>query len=128
MKKNILVGLITFLVITGLLVCKITIFPTDDSHASLSVINSTGEVALIGSYNDLNRTWSAERMARLHSSNFKIKDGETITLHFECLACGNEQDYTVTDNWAKLIHCDCPDEGDDDGNAKEYVAVKVVKY
>lgn len=95
----------------------------DDTHAAVSLTTSTGQSFAIRSFNGAGMTRSGQRIALCNTSELTLLNGETATLTFKCDACGNEQTYEITEAFAKILHCDCPEEIDENGNAREYIVI-----
>lgn len=101
-------------------------FRTDDAHATVSVTTSDGQAHVFQSVNGSNATVSGKELAlRECKTNFNLKTGETAHIVFKCDACGNEQEFDINQPWSDVISCDCPEEIDEDGNAREYSAIEV---
>lgn len=101
-------------------------FRTDDAHATVSVTTSDGQAHVFQSVNGTNATVSGKELAlRERKTNFNLKTGETAHIVFKCDACGNEQEFDINQPWSDVISCDCPEEIDEDGNAREYSAIEV---
>ena len=68
---------------------------------------------------------SGKDMALLNKTEIVLKEGDTATVTFKCEACGNEQEYIVSEAQAEVLSCDCLEEIDQEGNAKEYTAISI---
>ena len=97
----------------------------DRSHASVAVKLSSGGAGVFESYNGAGMTMSGQQLAVYHAVKCTLKDGETAEVTFKCNACGNNQKYEIDAPWAEVLSCDCPEKIDENGNAKEYVAIKI---
>ena len=101
-------------------------FRKDDKHATVSVTTSDGQAYVFQSVNGSNATVSGKELAlRNGKINFNLKTGETAHIVFKCEACGNEQEFNVAEPWSDVIFCDCPEEIDENNNAREYAAIEV---
>lgn len=122
MLKTIVTMMIMVVALTG---CS-NPFRKDDKHATVSVTTSDGQAHVFQSVNGSNATVSGKELAlRTGKINFNIKKGETAHIVFKCDACGNEQEFDINQPWSDVISCDCPEEVDEDGNAREYSAIEV---
>ena len=115
------------MMVTVILIC-VTLtgcnsFRQDDTHATVSLTTSTGQSFIGQSFNGAGMTWSGQKAALHYKSELTLLNGETATLTFKCDACGNEQTYDVTEAFSETLHCDCPEEIDEKGNAREYFAI-----
>lgn len=98
-------------------------FKQDDTHATVSLTTSTGQAFVGQSFNGAGMTWSGQKAALHYKSDLTLLKGETATLIFKCDACGNEQKYEIDEAFSETLHCDCPEEIDEHGNAREYFAI-----
>lgn len=126
MRKNIvrLLSLSLVIIMTCLTGCG-NIFASDNAHATMTAVSSTGRTGIYESYNGYNLNKSGEQLALIHCFYILLEHEESVTLVFKCEACGNEQEFTIDSACSKVICCDCPEEGDENGNAKEYICIKV---
>ena len=99
------------------------IFKEDDTHATVSLTTSTGQSFIGQSFNGAGMSWSGQKAALHNKFEITLQNGETATLTFKCDACGNEQTYDVTEAFSEMLHCDCPEEISESGNAREYFAI-----
>lgn len=95
----------------------------DDTHATVSLTTSTGQAYAGGSYNGAGLNHSGQEIALRNKAQLILKKGETAVVKFYCDACGNEQEYEVSEPWAETLSCDCPEKIDKNGNAKEYTSI-----
>lgn len=98
---------------------------TDDTHATVTLTTSSGKAYVWRSINGAGMTTSGKDLSLYHKSELILNDGETATVTFKCDACGNEQEYEVSEAWAETLYCDCPEEIDQNGNAKEYTTISI---
>lgn len=110
--------ILMFVVLTG---CQG--FKKDETHATVSLTTSTGQALVGQSFNGAGLNWSGQKIALNYKSELTLLNDETATLTFKCDACGNEQTYVVTEAFSETLHCDCPEEIDENGNAREYFAI-----
>ena len=66
-----------------------------------------------------------EKALRECKFNLNLKTGETAHIVLKCEACGNEREVNVAEPWSDVIFCDCPEEIDENNNAREYAAIEV---
>lgn len=121
MKKICIMMVTVILMCVALTGCNS--FKQDDTHAIVSLTTSTGQSFIGQSFNGAGMTWSGQKAALHYKSELTLLNGETATLTFKCDACGNEQTYEVTEAFSEMLHCDCPEEIDENGNAREYFAI-----
>lgn len=100
---------------------------SDDAHATMAVTTSDGRTGIFESHNGLNRTWSGERAALKDIQKIEILEGGSVSVCFKCEACGDVQEMEIDHPCSMVISCKCPEQGDEGGNAKEYLAF-VVNY
>lgn len=105
--------------------CGITkLLKEDKVPATAEITTSKGEAYVINSVNGANKTVSGATYAVTYAPVLLcLADGEEATIHFACPACGYEVEDTITAPFAKLYWCECPEEIDDSGNAREYISV-----
>ena len=127
MKKIIIIVVTMMVMIVTLTGCS-NPFRKDDAHATVSVTKSDGQAYVFQSVNGVGATVSGKELAlRMDKAKLNLETGETVHIVFKCEACGNKQEFDIDSAWADVICCDCPEEIDENGNAKEYVAIEV-KY
>lgn len=127
MKKIIMAVITTMLIGMALTGCGIG-SKVDENNATVSVTTSSG-LAFVGrSVNGSAATVSGKEYAlRRDEIAVNLKTGETAHIEFKCDACKNKQEFDIDKAWSDVISCDCPEKIDENGNAKEYVAI-VVTY
>ena len=96
----------------------------DNVHASVTLTTSNGDEYVWKSVNGAGVTKSGKDMALHHKSEFILRNGETAKVTFKCYSCGNAQEYNISEAWAKVLSCDCPEEINE-GNSKEYTAIRI---
>ena len=97
----------------------------DHNPAIASIKTSSGLAVVESSYNGAGRTWTGETRALFYSTDLLLKEGVTVWVEFECDACGNLQKWEIKSPFAKLIHCDCPEKIDKEGNSREFFALSI---
>ncbi len=124
--KKMMVTVVTMMAIAMSLTGCGNPFRTDDKHATVSVTTSDGQAYVFQSVNGSNCTVSGKEDAlQHHKFNLNLKTGETAYIVFKCDTCGNNQEFEVSKPWADVIFCDCPEEIDENNNAREYAAIEV---
>mgnify|MGYP004516514097 FL=1 len=126
MKKNIMVVLMALIVMMNLTGCG-NMFRKDKEHATLSVTTSDGKSYIGQTVNGSNATVTGKTLALEHKSKIRLKKGETAHIIFTCDACGDKQEFDIDQPGSEVIHCKCPEDIDENGNAKEYSAI-VISY
>ena len=124
MKKVVIMMVTVVLICVALTGCS-NAFKEDEIPATVTLTTSSGDATVWKSVNGAGMTQSGKERAIHYKSNIVLKDGETATVTFKCDACGDEQKYEVTEAWAEVLSCKCPEEIDENGNAKEYVAISI---
>ena len=125
MKKNIMVTVLMALIVMNLTGCNL--IRQDKEHATLSVTTSDGKSYVGQTVNGSNATVSGKTLALEHKSKLRLKDGQTAHIIFTCEACGDKQEFDIDRPWSEVLHCKCPEDIDENGNAKEYSAI-VISY
>ena len=124
--KKMMVTVVTMMAIAMSLTGCENPFREDDKHATVSVTTSDGQAYVFQSVNGSNSVVSGKENAlRYHKFNLNLKTGETAHIVFKCDTCGNNQEFEVSKPWADVIFCDCPEEIDENNNAREYAAIEV---
>ena len=126
MKKNIMVVLMALIVMMNLTGCG-NLLRKDKEHATVSVTTSDGKSYVGQTVNGSNATVSGKTLALEHKSKIRLKDGQTVHIIFTCEACGDKQEFDIDRPWSEVLHCKCPEDIDENGNAKEYSAI-VISY
>ena len=126
MRKIIMTVLTTMLIGMMLTGCR-NPFRIDDKNATVLMTASDGQAYVFQSVNGSNATVSGRELAlkKKHKANLNLKTGETAHITFKCDECGNEQEFDIDQPWADVISCDCPEEINKEGNAREYAAIEV---
>ena len=125
--KKMMVTVVTMMAIAMSLTGCGNPFRKDDKHATVSVTTSDGQAYVFQSVNGSNATVSGKELAlRNGKINFNLKTGETAHIVFKCEACGRQdKEFNVEEPWSDVIFCDCPEEIDENNNAREYAAIEV---
>ena len=114
-KRMLLLGVMLSLCLTG---CK-----KDNTHAIVEVKTSEG-YAMVGlSLNGLGKANTGSQMAKNYPLELVLQKDETVSVHFYCDTCGHDESLEFTAPEAKMLSCDCPEDGDENNNAKEYVCI-----
>lgn len=103
-----LLGVMLSICLTG---CK-----SDKTHAIVEVKTSAGH-AMVG------LSLNGSRMAKSYPLELVLQKDETVSVHFYCDTCGHDESLEFTAPEAKMLSCDCPEDGDENNNAKEYVCI-----
>lgn len=126
MKKSVLMMLSAMLSIATL--CGCNIFNEDENHAIVEIVTSNGRVTLGQSYNGSgSTTWSSQSIETGNKVELHLQYEEEVLIRFTCEACDTVKEYRIDGPFYKMIHCECSDDMDENGNVKEYFAV-VVDY
>ena len=120
MKK---LGIMMIAVVMLVALTGCNLFKEDDVHANVGITTSSGQAYVCSTWNGAGKGWSGQRIALSKKVELTLKKGETANVTFKCDACGNEQTYEITEAWSEVLKCDCPEQMDDKGNAREYVAI-----
>ncbi len=124
--KKMMVTVVTMMAIAMSLTGCGNPFRKDDKHATVSVTTSDGQAYVFQSVNSSNSVVSGKENALRHYKfNLNLKTDETAHIVFKCDTCGNNQEFEVSKPWADVIFCDCPEEIDENNNAREYAAIEV---
>lgn len=124
--KKMMVTVVTMMAIAMSLTGCGNLFREDDKHATVSVTTSDGQAYVFQSVNGSNSVVSGKENAlRYYKFNLNLKTDETAHIVFKCDTCGNNQEFEVSKPWADVIFCDCPEEIDENNNAREYAAIEV---
>ena len=127
MKKIIMVVVTMMALVATLTGCSNPL-KKDDKHATVSITTSDGRAYVFQTVNGSNATISGKELALKNCKvSLNLETGENAHIVFKCDDCGNEQKFDINQSWSDVIHCDCPEELDEKGNAKEYAAI-VVTY
>lgn len=94
-------------------------------------VTSNSYTCVSQTYNGAGYDWSGLNRAIDNALNLSLEKGDTATVTFRCDSCGDEQVYEVTENFSKVLHCNCPENMNlpskalIDGNAREYSAIMI---
>ena len=97
----------------------------DNKNDIVSITTSDGRASVFQSVNDSNSTLSGKELALRNKVRCDMENGETAHIVFKCDACKNEQEFDIDKAWSDVISCDCPEEIDENGNVKEYIAIEI---
>ena len=100
-------------------------FRTDTKHATVTLTTSTGETTVFQTYNGAGFTISGREFALRNKIKGDLNKGGTAKITFKCDECGDKQEIEVTEPFADVLHCKCPEKIDKKGNAREYIAIEV---
>lgn len=116
MKKLIVIFCsITMILLTG---CG-----KDTVPAIAEITTSSGTAIVFTSLNGAGYTYSGAQRAEANELRLELADGESATVHFYCSKCEHDETETIEAPFAKMFSCECPEEMDDSGNAREYIAI-----
>ena len=125
MRKLIMVVVTIMVMAVALTGCS-NPFRKDDQHATVSITTSDGRAYVFQTVNGSNATISGKELAlKDYKLKVNLKTDETAHVVFKCDACGNKQEIDIDQPWSDVIHCDCPEEIDEKGNAREYAAIEL---
>ena len=120
MKQKIIL-LITLIFI----VCGCTTRKEDVNHAII-IVEGADEKSIYSSVNaDNDKHLSGEEYALENSVSIFMNDYKKLHILFICDACDHKEEYEVSGQTELFIQCDCPEEGDSNGNIKEYINIIV---
>lgn len=112
MKKMMMMVVVTLLIMIIVSGCG------NNEEANVAITTSSGFAGNYQAYVG-NIGHSGSYYARVYETKVSLKSGETATIKFSCPICGDKQEYTVNEPWAKLISCKCKEE------TKSFVAIAV---
>lgn len=111
--------LLTMAVMTG---CAHNPFASDKVHATLTVNPNQNGRGVYESYNDC-------RYGQTRAVKFpvviEVPKGEYVEAEFKCDACGTVIKRKMTCYQSELFKCKCAVDGDENGNAREYIVLAV---
>lgn len=124
--KNV-VRFVAMIIVISLTICLCgcSIFPKDDTPAVVEMTTTkSGHAIVASSHNGLGMTGSGIRIAIRYVCKITLQDEEDVlNVHFSCEACGHDEVCELKAPASKMFHCDCPEDGDDNNNAREYFCV-----
>ena len=106
---------LTMAVMTG---CAHNPFASDKVHATLTVNPNQNRRGVYESYNGQTRAVTFPVV-------IKVPKGEYIEAEFKCDACGTVIKRKMTCYQSELFQCKCAIDGDENGNAREYIVLAV---
>lgn len=121
MKKT---SFLTILLALSLVGCG----KSDNMPAIAEVTTSDGNAIIYSSLNGDGHNYSGVRSALANKIYLELADGENATVHFYCDKCEHDETETIEAPFSKMFSCDCPEEIDESGNAREYIAVTAVTF
>ena len=111
--------ILTMAVMTG---CAHNPFASDKVHATLTVNPNQNGRGVYESYNDC-------RYGQTRAVKFpvviEVPKGEYVEAEFKCDACGTVIKRKMTCYQSELFKCKCAVDGDENGNAREYIVLAV---
>lgn len=111
--------LLTMAVMTG---CAHNPFASDKVHATLTVNPNQNGRGVYESYND--RRYGQTRAVKFPVV-IEVLKGEYVEAEFKCDACGTVIKRKMTCYQSELFKCKCAVDGDENGNAREYIVLAV---
>ena len=111
--------LLTMAVMTG---CAHNPFASDKVHATLTVNPNQNGRGVYESYND--RRYGQTRAVKFPGV-LEVPKGEYVEAEFKCDACGTVIKRKMTCYQSELFKCKCAVDGDENGNAREYIVLAV---
>ena len=111
--------LLTMAVVTG---CAHNPFASDKVHATLTVNPNQNGRGVYESYND--RRYGQTRAVKFPVV-IEVPKGEYVEAEFKCDACGTVIKRKMTCYQSELFKCKCAVDGDENGNAREYIVLAV---
>ena len=117
MRKIVII--VMALMVTFLSACS-NPFVLDKNHATVTINQSNGKVAIFETYNGLNMSCSGQTAATRRAVTFELKKGESLQYSFKCDTCGYVEEGTIDYPSVKVLSCRCDEKGDENGNAREY--------
>ena len=111
--------LLTMAVVTG---CAHNPFASDKVHATLTVNPNQNGRGVYESYND--RRYGQTRAIKFPVV-IEVPKGEYVEAEFKCDACGTVIKRKMTCYQSELFKCKCAVDGDENGNAREYIVLAV---
>lgn len=123
MKKHITAIATVVLSMTILTGCA-NPFKHDINYAT-ATISTASSARVDESYNGLNRGKTGQTMAVNHPKEVWVEKGAEVNVEFRCTECGTVIKQVMTCPEARLFECKCPIEGDEEGNAREYILIDV---
>ena len=123
MKK---IAIIVITAITDIMMLTGCSFKGDNNHAIVEITTTNGRAIVARSYNN---SWGNVRPpqdeAIRNALSINLEEGEQANVRFYCQACGHDEEYTTKEAEARAFQCDCPYEGDEEGNLKEYFVMVI---
>lgn len=111
--------ILTMAVMTG---CAYNPFASDKVHATLTVNPNQNGRGVYESYND--RRYGQTRAVKFPVV-IEVHKGEYVEAEFKCDACGTVIKRKMTCYQSELFQCKCAVDGDENGNAREYIVLAV---
>ena len=117
---------IFFTTLLFFIACGCTTRKEDVEHA-LIIVDGANESNVYSSVNaDNDEKISGKEYALENFISISINENEKLHILFICDTCDHKEEYDVVGTPTELlIQCDCPEEGDNDGNIKEYIDIIV---
>ena len=86
----------------------------------------SGGAVVASSFNGLNmtRTGASRALDGVHTYYLEDED-DILHFHFYCSQCEYEVVEEIVAPYSRVFECDCPLDGGEDFNSKEYFALKV---
>lgn len=111
--------ILTMAVMTG---CAYNPCASDKVHATLTVNPNQNGRGVYESYND--RRYGQTRAVKFPVV-IEVPKGEYVEAEFKCDACGTVIKRKMTCYQSELFQCKCAVDGDENGNAREYIVLAV---
>lgn len=99
----------------------------DGVPAVIEMTTKSGGAVVASSFNGLNmtRTGASRALQGVHTCYLENED-DVLNFRFYCPQCEHEVVEEIVAPYSKVFECDCPLDGGEDFNSKEYFALKVL--
>lgn len=99
----------------------------DGVPAVIEMTTKSGGAVVTSSFNGLNMTRTGASRALQGVSTYYLEDEDDVLyFRFYCSQCEYEVVEDIVAPYSKVFECDCPLDGGEDFNSKEYFALKVL--
>lgn len=122
MRKHISAIATILLIMAVMTGCAHNPFASDKVHATLTVNPNQNGRGVYESYND--RRYGQTRAVKFPVV-IEVPKGEYVEAEFKCDACGTVIKRKMTCYQSELFKCKCAVDGDENGNAREYIVLAV---
>lgn len=122
-----IIKIFSIIIVISLCLTGCSVFKMDGVPAVVEMTTKSGGAAVASSFNGLNmtRTGASRALQGVYTCYLEDED-DVLDFRFYCSQCEYEAVEEIVAPYSKVFECNCPLDGGEDFNSKEYFALKVL--